>query len=397
MKAQLIYSVAALGAIPVTANATVNAYVDSQDSHLVSTDAISLQVGDLVKGNYVLKSNAISGDAEGISLDFCIVKGGVDGDWQHVALDKKIDFEFSLTDKTSISIKLKASGGIITVGGVNIEAVFDFVTLANGLQKEYNAAMNEWNAYTFAGVSAYTSKDYQAQINLIKGATGVAGYEVFKQYDLGSFTTLADFALYKSIKKDRQDAKKQEVDFLGGDGSDFAKAMTAYGELSAFLKGAKKDVTKKYNAAIEAYNKLNSDQAYDGTGEVAKAAQNAIKDFMTALQSAQADDEANTKAYNDLKKQYDALYQYENNDVYQNLANKLLGAGYNELWGTAATEYTAPTGPDALSTAVEIKINDAKTDGKAVEKKAALSKEMDEIKQLATALNTKYTLAFEDL
>ena len=50
MKAQLIYSVAALGAIPVTANATVNAYVDSQDSHLVSTDAISLQVGDLVKG-----------------------------------------------------------------------------------------------------------------------------------------------------------------------------------------------------------------------------------------------------------------------------------------------------------------------------------------------------------
>ena len=397
MRKEVFYSLAALGAIPVTANATVNAYVDSQDSHLVSTDAISLQVGDLVKGNYVLKSNAISGDAEGISLDFCIVKGGVDGDWQHVALDKKIDFEFSLTDKTSISIKLKASGGIITVGGVNIEAVFDFVTLANGLQKEYNAAMNEWNAYTFAGVSAYTSKDYQAQINLIKGATGVAGYEVFKQYDLGSFTTLADFALYKSIKKDRQDAKQAEVDFLGGDGSDFAKAKTAYAALSNFLKGADKDVTKKYNAAIEAYNKLNSDQAYDGTGEVAKAAQNAIKDFMTALQSAQAVDEANTKAYNDLKKQYDALYQYEYNDVYQNLANKLSGAGYNELWGTAATEYAAPTGPDALTTAVEIKINDAKTDGKAVEKKAALSKEMDEIKQLATALNTKYTLAFEDL
>ena len=398
MKAQLIYSVAALGAIPVTANATVNAYVDSQDSHLVSTDAISLQVGDLVKGNYVLKSNAVTGDAENIKLNFCIVKGGVDGDWQEVDLDKKIDFAFALDADASIIIKLKSSGGIITVGGINIEAVFDFVTLANGLQKEYNAAMNEWNAYTFAGVTAYTSKDYQAQINLIKGATGVAGYEVFKQYDLGSFTTLANFDLYKSIKKDRQDAKKQEVDFLGGDGSDFAKAKTAYGELSDFLKGADKDVTKKYNAAIEAYNKLNSDQAYDGTGEVAKAAQNAIKDFMTALQSAQAVDEANTKAYNDLKKQYDALYQYEYNDVYQNLANKLSGAGYNELWNTADDEYTdATTGPNARTLAVLAKINKAKTDGKAVEKKAALSDEMDEIKQDATALNTKYTLAFEDL
>ena len=398
MKAQLIYSVAALGAIPVTANATVNAYVDSQDSHLVSTDAISLQVGDLVKGKYLLKSNVISGDAEGISLDFCIVKGGVDGDWQHVALDKKIDFEFSLTDKTSISIKLKASGGIITVGGVNIEAVFDFVTLANGLQKEYNAAMNEWNAYTFAGVTAYTSKDYQAQINLIKGATGVAGYEVFKQYDLGSFTTLANFDLYKSIKKDRQDAKQAEVDFLGGDGSDFAKAKTAYAALSNFLKGDKKDVTKKYNDAVEAYNKLNSDDAYDGTGEVAKAAQNAIKDFITALTDAQEVDKANTDAYDDLKKQYDALYQYEYTGVYQNLKAKLTGAGYSELWNTADGEYTdATTGPDALTTAVEIKINDAKTNGKAVEMKAALSKEMDEIKQLATALNTKYTLAFEDL
>lgn len=398
MKAQLIYSVAALGAIPVTANATVNAYVDSQDSHLVSTDAISLQVGDLVKGKYLLKSNVISGDAEGISLDFCIVKGGVDGDWQHVALDKKIDFEFSLTDKTSISIKLKASGGIITVGGVNIEAVFDFVTLANGLQKEYNAAMNEWNAYTFAGVTAYTSKDYQAQINLIKGATGVAGYEVFKQYDLGSFTTLANFDLYNSIKKDRQDAKQAEVDFLGGDGSDFAKAKTAYAALSNFLKGDKKDVTKKYDAAVKAYNKLNSDDAYDGTGEVAKAAQNAIKDFITALTDAQKVDKANTDAYDDLKKQYDALYQYEFIGVYQNLEAKLTGAGYSELWNTADGEYTdATTGPNARTSAVLKKINKAKTDGKAVETKAALSDEMDKIKQDATALNTKYTLKFEDL
>ena len=157
MKAQLIYSVAALGAIPVTANATVNAYVDGQDSHLVSTDAITLQVGNLVKGNYVLKSNAVTGDAENIKLNFCIVKGGVDGDWQEVDLDKKIDFAFALDADASIIIKLKSSGGIITVGGINIEAVFDFVTLANGLQKEYNAAINEWNAYTFAGVSAYTS------------------------------------------------------------------------------------------------------------------------------------------------------------------------------------------------------------------------------------------------
>lgn len=398
MKAQLIYSVAALGAIPVTANATVNAYVDSQDSHLVSTDAITLQVGNLVKGNYVLKSNAVTGDAENIKLNFCIVKGGVDGDWQEVDLDKKIDFAFALDADASIIIKLKSSGGIITVGGINIEAVFDFVTLANGLQKEYNAAINEWNAYTFAGVSAYTSKDYQAQINLIKGATGVAGYEVFKQYDLGSFTTLANFDLYKSIKKDRQDAKQAEVDFLGGDGSDFAKAKTAYAALSNFLKGDKKDVTKKYNAAIEAYNKLNSDQAYDGTGEVAKAAQNAIKDFITALTDAQKVDKANTDAYDDLKKQYDALYQYEYTGVYQNLKAKLTDAGYSELWNTADDEYTdATTGPNARTSAVLAKINKAKTDGKAVEKKAALSKEMDEIKQIATALNTKYTLAFEDL
>ena len=398
MKAQLIYSVAALGAIPVTANATVNAYVDGQDSHLVSTDAITLQVGNLVKGNYVLKSNAVTGDAENIKLNFCIVKGGVDGDWQEVDLDKKIDFAFALDADASIIIKLKSSGGIITVGGINIEAVFDFVTLANGLQKEYNAAINEWNAYTFAGVTEYTSKDYQSQITLIKGASGVAGYEVFKKYELGSYTTLADFSLYKSIKKDRQNAKKQEVDFLGGDGSDFAKANTAYGELSDFLTGAKKDVTKKYNDAVEAYNKLNSDEAYDGTGEVAKAAQNAIKDFITALTAAQEVDKANTDAYNDLIKKYDALYQYEFTDVYQNLQTKLTDAGYNELWNTADGEYTdATTGPNALTADVKKKIENAKTDGKAVEEKAALSKEMDEIKQLATALNTKYTLAFEDL
>ena len=397
MRTEFVYSLVALGAIPVTANATVNAYVDAT-SHVVATEGVYLNAGELVRGKYKLKTDAITVGAEDAKLTYEIIKivNSVESKvaTAEVEKGKAIEKVFDLDGTATVKIHLVATTGTVTVGGVQIEAVFDygFVNLANDLQKEYNAAMNEWNAYSY-DVKEYTSKDYQSQINSIKSADGTDGYAIYKKYDLGAFKSTADFQLFKDINTDRKNAKATEVETLGGDGTDYDKAKKAYDALSAFLKGDKKDVTKKYNAAADAYAKLASDEGFDGTGDAAKAAQTAIKQFIDAVDEAQKTDKANTDAYNELKKLSDAVVNYTDN-AENTLAETLKGAKYADLKAQADVEFAAAKG---LVTTAATAVETAKTAGTAVAKTDELKNQINTAKEAVTDVVTNYTLLKEDL
>lgn len=397
MRTEFVYSLVALGAIPVTANATVNAYVDAT-SHVVATEGVYLNAGELVRGKYKLKTDAITVGAEDAKLTYEIIKivNSVESlvATAEVEKGKAIEKVFNLDGTATVKIHLVATTGTVTVGGVQIEAVFDygFVNLANDLQKEYNAAMNEWNAYSY-DVKEYTSKDYQSQINSIKSADGTDGYAIYKNYDLGAFKSTADFQLFKDINTDRKNAKATEVETLGGDGTDYDKAKKAYDALSAFLKGDKKDVTKKYNAAADAYAKLASDEGFDGTGDAAKAAQTAIKQFIDAVDEAQKTDKANTDAYNELKKLSDAVVNYTDN-AETTLSETLKGARYADLKAQADVEFAAAKG---LVTTAATAVETAKTEGSAVANTDKLKNQINTAKEAVTDVVTNYTLLKEEL
>ena len=402
MDTRLVYSLIAAGAIPVTANATVNAYVGT-DTYSVGGTTQTVNVGRLVKGIYKLTSNTVTYISTGTLQYRIMVDGSAQGGWTNVSSGSAINREFELTKESNVRIQLRRNGGLIfpiSIGNIQVEALFDFTKLAEELTKEINHLNAELKAYSFTdGKNDFQVKaaEYQVAATKIATAEGTDGYEVFKKYQLGEYDYQNPVGgpLFDAILQDRKDAKQSEQDFLDGDGKDdkFIANKTKYEtvvpqNLKEDGSGNPTDLAKKYDAAVAAYDKLASEEGLDGTGDIAKAAQTAISEFIAAMDEVDVTADANQTAYMDLMAEYNAAKAYADKALNRVDGDVLDGARYADL--KAAGKAEADAGPRANLKAAKQAVEDAYKAGTCVEDQEALSNQIALAKQSATALATKY-------
>ena len=396
MRKEFVYSVMALGAIPVTVNATVNAYQATDVQIIASATGISIPVNALAKGNYTLKSEAISAKT-GIPLTVKI--NGVDkGQFLN---GESINVDINQDAAGDLTILLEGiNGESISVPGLVLQLNFDFQTLYANLQKENNHLYDELNSYNYEDLAQDIANTYSAyQVDILKIKTagetdGTEGYKVYKELELFNYTTTTG-PLFDKIAAARTNSKGKEKTYqqgtIFGTGSDFEKAKADHAALPTYLKTTA--LSDLQTAAQAAYD------AIDGSQEKTQAAQTAIKAYIDAVNAAKQSASDNIDAYTALKKQIDDVITYKNN-AKANLFNASdpLGslmvhdATYGDIYADLRTD-NATNDFDAAETQVTTaatSVETANTNGSAKSKKSDLEKEIADAKQAVTDVVTEY-------
>ena len=398
MRKELVYSFIAAGAIPVAVNAATGQAYKASDVQVATTGGLNVSIGKLVPGTYKLVSDAISGEAADVKLEYKITIAGVAGSAKTLELTKKLNEEFTVTAESEVSVLLTAveSANNVYVPGLAVTIDFDFKTLANELQKQYNDLVNEIKAYSYVGTTDDLAKygNYQSKITAISDgetASATDAYQVYADADLKlfEFTDVESFWLYTDIVTARADTQAKEKDYqqlrLDGDNTAFGRAKVTYNGLSDFLKDAK--LQKALADAQAAYD------AIDGTIAKTQAAEEAINAFVEAVDKAKATDEANTEAFEKVKEEADAAVKYYG-DAQNSIDTLLTGDRYDNLRPTAVTELNeAIAEVKKADDAVEA----ANKAGEAVAQKEALLAQIAQAKQGVTDVVTNYSILKDNL
>ena len=263
MRTEFIYSLAALSAIPVVANANAEAYKASA-VQTVGTADVELKVGTLAKGNYTLTSDAISG----ANLTVKVMAGETQIASGETSNGKGISLSFVATDElTDVKIVLVHGATAITVPAPVITLKFDFALVANKLQIEHNKLTQ-----ALAGYEYEKSKENTAAVGYYDRimAIAAADYKFYVDDNEGlqklytDQSNVTDLKLYDEIQGTFDKAKNNEKTYQektlgGGDGllgqydKTYEELKTQYGvnyETNA-LTNAKNAAWAAYNTYIE--------------------------------------------------------------------------------------------------------------------------------------------------
>ena len=338
MKAQFIYSVAALATFPIV----VNAQVDAED-----TGAITIKKNEtswtktskeLAKGKYSFLGgiNAFGKDAV-----LKIEATGVDVT-KTLKKDEAITADFVLTDTATVKITVTAAAAMAADASVaesKIQLNYDFTKVAQLLKIEYNKVTNALAAanYEEKAKDAQTYSAYYDKIVAIAGANYAyyaADKDLQKIYD-GDQTNVADLQLYKDIVKALEDVlaaeKKYQLGLLDGDdglGGLLVRynALAESGDVISYQTKALNDAKKAAEDARDAYNT-------DATAEKLQAAKDALKAYGDELTKEEGVKKANEEAHTSLLETLSAVYGgtncYYNTTVTQ--INTLYTARYADL------------------------------------------------------------------
>ena len=410
MRKEFVYSLAALGGIPITVNADVDVY-KATSAQIVAGEDIELELGDFGIGYYEITFDAITISDPSKTLTVQLLRsydGGTTWSEQattSVANGKTYKWSNRINGARKMKLVLKAvDGATVTVPAPSAKMIFDFATTASKLLTEYNKLSSALATYEYEGVqadiSAYSS--FYDRIQAIKNAThewylaetseeepvaGAIGLKNFVYLVKKSTVTAEQIAgtgkdidgndlpaltLYKEIQNaldivaDKEKAYElAQLDTDGGDGMNLAALNTRYGNLGAMyqseaLTTAKNDAT----AARDAYNSIAPTYA---NFEALKTALATAKEKLTAYANALSTQETvktdNEEANTDLVNALDAVYGATSSYYTQTLANineNYAGERYAELKEELTSELTSiVTGPDY--TDVKTAIGDAYT------------------------------------
>ncbi|UPS44984.1 hypothetical protein M1D30_02110 [Prevotella sp. E15-22] len=341
MKAQFIYSVAALATFPIV----VNAQVDAEDTGAITIqkDATSWskESVDLAPGKYSFLSgiNAFGKDAV-LSITGAGIKQGVN---KKLAATDSIAADFEITAKSKVTITVTAAAAMTANASVaesKIQLNFDFTKVAQLLKIEYNKVTNALAAanYEEKAQDAQLHSALYDRIVAIAGAKYAfyaANTEGLQAIYAGDQTNVADLQLYKDIVKALEDVLAAEKKYQLGllDGDDGLKGLNArYDALAAsvdvisYQTKALNDAKKAAEDARDAYNT-------DATAEKLQAAKDALKaygDELTKEEGVKKDnEEAHTSLLETLSAVYGGTNSYYNTTVTQ--INTLYTARYADL------------------------------------------------------------------
>ncbi|WP_288276280.1 hypothetical protein [uncultured Prevotella sp.] len=403
MKAQLIYSVAALATFPIVVNAQVDAENTGAITIKKNETSWTKTSKELAKGKYSFLGGI---NAFGANAVLKIEATGVDVT-KTLKKDEAITADFELADASTVKITVTAAAAMAADASVaesKIQLNFDFSKVAELLQIEYNKVTNALAA------ANYEEKAQDAQLHsaLYDRIIAIAGADyAFYAADTeglqtiaGNQTVVTGLKLYQKIGEAYADVlakeKKYQLDLLDGD--DGLKGLNARynalaesGDVISYQTKALNDAKKAAEDARDAYNA-------DATAEKLTAAKTALGKYGEALASEEGVKKANEEAHTSLLETLSAVYggtnNYYNTTVTQ--INTLYTARYADLKKDLLPALEAiVTGEDYTSVTKAIKESyEAKT---AKSKKSDLEIKIYEFKQKLTQKVSDFNTVKEQL
>ena len=407
MRTEFIYSLAALSAIPVVANADAEAY-KAGDVQTVSTAGdVVLPVGTLAKGKYTLTSDAISG----ANLTVKIVYGA--GETPTVLTSTTttdgngISLSFTaLNELTDVKIVLVHGTTAITVPAPVITLKFDFALVANKLQIEHNKLTQALAGYEYPEkttenalaveyydrIMAIANADYafykantEGLQSLSENQSNVIGLELYTKIQ-GTFNTA------------KENEKTHQQDTLGGGDGLLGQYDAIYNGLNTTVTYVTTDLTNAKTAAWAAYETYIDDVTnFDNR----TAAKNAIAAYKTALDGVVTVKNDNEGAKTELLEALNAVHGADNSYYDQTLTainTNYDGERYAELKGELTTALEAivdVNGPDY--TAVQTAINTAHANKTAKADKNTIINQIAAFKQKITQKTSDFNALKDQL
>lgn len=344
MKAQFIYSVAALATFPIVVNAQVDAENTGAITIKKNETSWTKTSKELAKGKYSFLGGI---NAFGANAVLKIEATGVDVT-KTLKKDEAITADFELADASTVKITVTAAAAMAADASVaesKIQLNFNFSKVAELLQIEYNKVTNALAAaeYTSKASDAQTysayydrilaiaNADYKYYVNETEGLKGIYADQ----------TNVTGLTLYTQIGNALVGVLAQEKDYQLGllDGNDGLAGLNARYDLlndgivgPDYITNALK--TKK-TAATDARNAYNA----DASGANLTAAKNALKAYKDELEK----EEAVKKANEDAKKNLDAALAgvYGSTTSYYAEALKQIAEQYTARYTDLKSELTA--------------------------------------------------------
>ena len=365
MKAQFIYSVAALATFPIV----VNAQVDAED-----TGAITIKKNEttwtttskeLAPGKYSFLSvtNAFGKDAV-LTIEGTGIKADIS---KTLKADDQIAADFEITTKSKVTITVTAAAAMkadTSVKESKIQLNFEFTKVAQLLKIEYNKVTNALSTaeYPEKSQDAQTYSAYYDRIVAIAGAnyTFYADNEEGLQAIADDQTDVTGLGLYKDIVKALNDVLAAEKEYQLGllDGDDGLKGLNARYDKLAASGDVISYQTKALNDAKKAAMDARDDYNTDASAANLTAAKKALKDYDDALKVEEAAKTANENAHNSLLKTLQGVYGGTDSYYDETIAqiDKQYVAPYTDLQGELKTALKAIVeGSDYTSVAKAIK------------------------------------------
>ncbi|MBP3259647.1 MAG: hypothetical protein J6M01_00960 [Prevotella sp.] len=229
MRKELVYSLSALTAFPVTANAAVSnaqaAQYKGSDSgwtwsggtadkaagtvFVSSGEKITCQVGKLSPGKYNLVIGSVTTSKVSVS-----VNGGTAKELE-IASNQTVPFELTGTEAQDVSFSVESLDAAYQIGGISIDLTFDFDAAYDALNNKYNLANLEFKKFEYnkaAETSAFATQ--KGLIDAIKSTSDDKKYaEIYnrKNNELWKADYATNSAIAKAIDETLATAQTKEL------------------------------------------------------------------------------------------------------------------------------------------------------------------------------------------
>ena len=361
MRKELVYSLSALTAFPVTANAAVsNAQAaqyqgstsgwtwsagtadKSKGTVFVSSgETITCQVGKLFPGKYNLVIRSVTTSKVSVS-----VNGGTAKELEIQNTPQTVAFELKGTEAQDVFFSVASLDAAYQIGGISIDLTFDFDAAYDALNNKYNLANQEFKKFEYnkaAETSAFATQ--KGLIDAIKSTSDDEKYaEIYnrKNNELWKADYATNSAIAKAIDETLATAQTKELAYqqstLNETYTAANTALTAAKEkISADDFNTLSDELADLKARIDAMTTENMvDESADI--ETLLGGPDPAKGFFEKVANAQTAKTANDAAYKAVKDKIGEA-QTAKNDVDLALSTgKLKDAAYATLLEEARAE-----------------------------------------------------------
>lgn len=347
MRKEFVYSLAALSAIPVVANADAEAY-KATAVQTVGTADVELEVGTLAKGKYTLTSDAISGANLTVRIMYMAGETPMEltstttTDGNGISLPFTVDQEL-----TGVKIVLVHGATAITVPAPVITLKYNFALVANKLQIEHNKLTQALAGYEYPEKTTENAAAVAYYDRIM--AIAAADYAFYKANTEGlqilseNQSNVNDLALYGEITATYAAAKNNEKGHqqttLGGGNGLLGQYDLTYADLETGylpVNYVTTDLTNAKTAAWAAYDTYIADVTnFDNR----TAAKDAIAAYKTALDGVVTVKNDNEGAKTELIEALNAVYGATNSYYKQTI--DAINTNYDgERYAALRTELT---------------------------------------------------------
>lgn len=360
MRKELVYSLSALTAFPVTANAAVSnaqaAQYKGSDSgwtwsggtadksagtvFVSSGEKITCQVGKLSPGKYNLVIGSVTTSKVSVS-----VNGGTAKELE-IASNQTVPFELTGTEAQDVSFSVESLDAAYQIGGISIDLTFDFDAAYDALNNKYNLANQEFKKFEYnkaTETSAFATQ--KGLIDAIKSTSDDKKYaEIYnrKNNELWKADYATNSAIAKAIDETLATAQTKELAYqqstLNETYTAANTALTAAKEkISADDYKALGDELADLKARIDA---MTTENMVDESADIEKllGGPDPADGFFKKVADAQKAKTDNDKAYEAVKAKIGEAQTAKNNVELALSTGKLKDAAYATLLEEARAE-----------------------------------------------------------